>query len=396
MKTLTLLLSLLFFNWTFSADKDWKCIKEDGSIAFTLRAKYTSKFSDGLAAVKISKVINNAWVSAYGFVNTSGELTIPCKYDRVKGKGFVNGRAWVKKQDSEYWTLLDKNGAEIPTGNYEKVGYIFEQNEDLLAVYSQNKLGFINKDGKEVIPCKYTGGTSFEEGLVCIAIYNTEKYGFMNKKGEFVIPMQYHQAGISTFQNDGVCRVNVGGKTVLIERKGNVVFKTKKGNIQRTTLGKIRVFTKSDRTGWGLLGYDDQWIIEPIYDDLGSFNPGGITEAIKNGSAGLIDSVGNVVLDFKYEHIYHNPIKDGYYLAVHKTNGPQSLINTPKDYFTEDLQPIKLDGVTYIYPADGEPLMKYRDSTGKHGYLNRNYEKVIPAKYKKAKEFSEGLAWVLE
>ena len=395
-KTTLTLIALFFAILSFSADKDWKCIKEDGSLAFSLKAKYVDKFSDGLAGVRISEVVNNAWVSAYGFVNKEGRIVIPCKYDKIKGKGFVNGRAWVKKKGADYWTLIDKKGNEIPVNNYEKVGYLFEQNEGLMAVYANGRMGFINQDGKEVIPCKYTGATSFEEGLACIAMYDTEKYGFINMKGEMVIPMQYVQAGISSFGKDQVCRASVGGKTVLIDRKGNVVFKTAKGNIQITTLNKIRVFTKSNRTGWGLLDYNDEWVIEPIYDDLSAFNQKGIAEAVKGGLAGLIDSTGAVVLGFKYENVYHEPIKDGFYLGVYKTDEPKSLFDTPKDFFTPDLEPLQLEDVSYIYPAEGEPLMKYRNNSKQHGYLNRDFEKVIPAKYSRAKEFTEGLAWVLD
>ena len=394
--TLTLLTFCLFSLTTFSADKEWKCIKQDGTVAFSLTAKYVDKFSGGLAGVKISEVVNNAWVSAYGFVNTEGKLVIPCIYDKIKGQGFVNGRAWVKKKGTEFWTLIDENGVEIPVNNYEKVGYIFKQNDGLMAVYSNDKMGFVNKEGKEVIPCKYTGGTSFEEGLACIALYNTEKYGFMNMKGEMVIPMQYTQAGISTFSSDQVCRASVGGKTVLIDKKGNIVFKTSKGNIQFTSLNKIGVYTKSGRSGWGLLGYDNEWVIQPIYDDLSAFNQKGIAEAVKGGLAGLIDSTGAVVLDFKYENVYHEPVKDGFYLGVYKTDEPKPLFDTPKDFFTPDLKPLVIDDVSYIYPADGERLMKYSNNAKKYGYLNREFEKVIPAKYSKAKEFTEGLAWVIE
>ncbi|MFT4602074.1 MAG: hypothetical protein ACI857_002260, partial [Arenicella sp.] len=210
-------------------------------------------------------------------------------------------------------------------------------------------------------------------------------------------PMKFSQSGTTSFGPDKVSRANVAGRTVLIDRKGNVVFKTSKGNVQRTTLNKVRVFTNgTNRTGWGLLGYDDKWAIQPIYDKLSVFNEKGIAEAVKEGFAGLIDSTGAMILDFKYEHIYHEAEERGFYLALYKTKEAQSMNNTPKDFFTPDLKPLILDDVSYIYSANGGKLMRYTNDSKKSGYLNRNFEKVIPAKYSKSNDFTEGLAWVVE
>ena len=398
MKKITALLFIFgiiqTFSVTFSADKLWRCINEDGQTLFELKAKTVSNFSDELAAVKKAEVVNNKWVYSYGFVDQKGTTVIPFKYDKIKGKGFVNGRAWVRKKGDTCWTLIDKTGNELTTDCYEKVGFIFESNQGLMAVYKNDKLGFINQEGKLVVPCLYTGSTTFQDGLTCIAKYNTALYGFMNLKGEMEIPFQFKQTGITAFRYNGLSRAGTSKGVVLINKKGETVFATSKGDIQSISHDLVRVFTKNDRTGWGMLDMKDAWVIEPIYDKLSDFDQYGRAEAVKLGLAGLIDTTGKVLVDYQFDYMYHDIEKDGFYMGVHKTDEPKSLLNTPKVYFDKNLNPVEMNDITYIYPADGANLMSFMDNNKKMGYLNRNFEISIPAQFTKAKTFSENKAWV--
>jgi WG containing repeat len=395
MKILLPLLLLIVSSNILCQNKQWICLNEDGSEAFQIEAKYVYKFSDGMAPVKISKVVDNRWVSSIGFVDKSGQLVIPSIYEKIKGKGFVNNRAWVKKKGDKFWTLIDKTGKRIPTANYDKVAYIHEVNGEMLCVYQGDYLGFINQAGKEVIPCNYFGGTTFQQGLACVSKgEGNEGYGFMDKTGKMIIPLQFKQAGITNFMANGMSRAGVNGKTVLIDKSGKIVFKTSKGNIQGVSNGWVRMFTKNDRTGWGYLSFKEKWMIQPIYDDLEKIRSDGRVAAQKNKLWGIIDTLENIILDFKYGSLFYEPEEDGYVMGAYPVDEPTSLMNTPKDYFTPALKPVDLTGIKYIYSADSGPLMPFQASNDKRGYLNRNFEIVVPAKYKKAASFKDGRAWV--
>jgi hypothetical protein len=45
-----------------------------------------------------------------------------------------------------------------------------------------NKYGFIDKHGKQVIPCKFDEASDFSEGLAVIKI--GDRYGFINAEGK--------------------------------------------------------------------------------------------------------------------------------------------------------------------------------------------------------------------
>lgn len=396
MKPILLSLFTLVLSLTFAANKTYFGINEKGEKIFQIEAKYVSEYSGGLALIKQQNLVNNTWITGYGYINTKGELVIPCEY--ADGKDFVDNRAWVKKKDSKYWTLINEKGEVIPTKNYEKVGYIMEGYSDRIAVYENGKMGWIDRDGKEVIPCKYLGSSTFDKefGLACVTLYDSqeEKYGFIDKNGAMVIPFQFKQAGTSSFHN-GFCRASVGGKTVLINDKGEVVFTPKYGSLQNINHGLMAVATKPNRKGWGFINMENEMVIPAIYDHVSSFNEDGFAYVERDEKVGLIDTTGKEILPCKYDNIYCDVTEDGYICAVHLTEEPQSLLKTPKDYYNKNLEPINLNGAT-LMSAKGGSIIPFMTSDAKRGFMNRDFEIIIPAKYTKATAFHDGVALVLE
>jgi hypothetical protein len=103
-----------------------------------------------------------------------------------------------------------------------------------------------------------------------------------------------------------------------------------------------------------------------------------------------------MVIPMKYETVYCTISKNGYFLGVYPSDEVVSQANAKKDYYNKDLTVIPLDDVKYMLGARGSNRLQFSNSQDKKGYLNRNYEVVIPAKYSKVNFFNEGLAWVRE
>lgn len=394
-----ILLFLMLFGiqiTSWSKNKTWICINENGETVFKIEAIYVSEFSNGLAKVKKNTLVNNQWVTGYGFINTSGQVVIPC--DLEKAMNFKAEVTWIKKKNENFYRLINKNGVEIPTKHYEKVKNFFHFQQDVCAVFENGKMGFINANGQEIIPCQYVGSSVFTEGLasVCKADSQVEAYGFINKTGEVVIPLSFKQAGYSSF-NNGLARATVNGKTVLIDKTGKIIFKTDKGNIQGQEFGRILVITKPNRRGWGWLNFNDEFVIDAEYDYAQNFNEDGYAIVEKNDLKGVIDTTGKVVIPLIYETVYHDITKDGYFAGVLPSNGETvSLANAEKHYFDKNFQKIPLEKVKYLMSARYGNRIIFSDINNRKGYLNREYQIVIPAQYSKADFFSEGLAWVRE
>ncbi len=394
MRKVALLLILVFIGLTSQAkNKTWMCINELGETVFTIEAIFVSDFHNGLAVVHKNTLVNNKWITGDGYVNTKGEIVVPCDLD--KAYDFNANVAWVKREGEDFYRLIDKSGKVLPTKKYDKVGKFFDSDLKRCAVYQDGKMGFVDELGNEVIPCQYTGASYFSEGLVSVALASSVKgeYGFINRDGEVVIPLEFIQAGTSSFHN-GMARATVGGKTVLIDKKGNVVFKTKNGNIQGVSYGLISVITKPNRGGWGWINFKDEFVVDPIYDHAINFNEDGYAVVEQDGLKGMMDTTGKMVLPMKYETIYCDISEDGYFCGVYPSKQVTSLANAEKDYFDANLNKISLENVKYLMGAKNGNRIVFANLEGKKGYMDRNYQIVIPPLFTKAKTFHEGLAWV--
>ena len=395
MKKLLLCLILLISITLSAQNKTWMCINEKGETVFTIDAISVYEFHSGLARIYKNTLVNNQWITGYGFIDRTGKIVIECNL--AKAQDFDVSHTWAMYKNQDYYTLIDKKGKAVPAKNYKKVGYVYDNQPNRFAVYEDDKMGFIDSTGKEIIPCKYIGAEAFQEGLASVCNYNSVKgeYGFINENGEEVVPLKFIQAGQSHFYQ-GLARASVQGKTVLINKKGEIAFRTAKGNIQGNRNGLICIFTKPNRKGWGWINFKDQFVIQPVYDYADDFNEDGYAIVEKNGLKGIIDTTGKVVLDLKYETVYDDISKDGRIMGVYPTDQPTSLLNSKIDYFNADFKLVNTENVKYIYPAKGGKLMPYLDTNGKQGYLDRNFEIAVEAIYSKTGNFSEGLAWVIK
>jgi hypothetical protein len=90
----------------------------------------------------------------YGFINQKGELAIPAKYKKVGD--FKEGYAIVQKENNELF-IINKNGVETPIKNKNYVEGFgkdrYEFSEGVCAVIIKDKLGYINSNGEDVVPC---------------------------------------------------------------------------------------------------------------------------------------------------------------------------------------------------------------------------------------------------
>ena len=135
------------------------------------------------------------------------------KYD-WKGE-YYEGLAKVKLNDK--YGFIDKTGKEVIPIKYDNAEFF---SEGLALVKLNNKYGFIDKAGKEVIPIKYDDAYSFSEGLAKVKLNN--KYGFIDKTGKEVIPIKYDDA-YSFSKISSLALVKLEGKWFYINQKGECV-----------------------------------------------------------------------------------------------------------------------------------------------------------------------------
>jgi len=176
----------------YSSDWKWGYINKTGDFVIEPKYKECSNFKEGLAIVQEKTKFNVGYkkeIHGYKVINKLGEVIIDAtSYDDIYS--FSEGLAAVKKNDK--WGFIDNKGQEIIELKYDDVGTF----KNGLATYrtEKNKIGFLLKSGKKAFDTEFDNATNFENGY-SIFKGNNGKLGFINTKGQVVIEPKYDRAG---------------------------------------------------------------------------------------------------------------------------------------------------------------------------------------------------------
>ncbi len=230
----------------------------------------------------------------------------------------------------------------------------YDGSDSLIVFCYRCKRGYMSLySGEIVIPAQYQSAWMFSEGLG--AVIKDNKIGFIDSQGKEVIPFQFPVSPLPCKRVDflfkqGLCPIsNIRGKVGLINKKGEWVLQAEYDGITSPEQG-YRVITKNRKSGLfdhslhqvlpfeydtiiiaedglivareGLqqkLALDAKTVINPfIYDEVNDiyYNSGKVNEegddiriksdyvAFKiNGKTGLLDKNGKVVLKAKFDDI---------------------------------------------------------------------------------------------
>lgn len=183
----------------------------------------------------------------YGIVNYHAEEIVPPIYDAMRWINKEKGYLAVKLNG--LWGIIDCKGKEIVPlqwddcegnisdeelmryidyiDNSEYVKIIKDEfgklcsDEKLIAAYKNNMVGFINSEGKTVVPIQYGGShVFFLNGIAILKDKNSGKYGAIDEYNNVVIPFEYDKL----FDYNGyamwACKDD---KYFIISNKGDVL-----------------------------------------------------------------------------------------------------------------------------------------------------------------------------
>lgn len=264
----------------------------------------------------------------FGFVDKMGNMIVPAKYDDVAD--FKEGRAWVANRGED----------------------------------DQYRCGYIDLEGKEVIPIKYKVSSvegankiSFSEGLAAVPMrtdnYDSPIYGYIDKMGNEVIPAKFSIAG--DFKN-GIASVDLDK---YIDKTGKLLSYN-----DLRTHDEIVIFSQDEKMG--LKHLNGKIVVPCKYDIVQNFSEG-MAAVCEETLWGYVDSLGNNIIPCLYRSVnyYDNGVMDDW--------GEYGSPDEANDFH---------EGLVLV--------MRNRMA----GFLNKQGKTVIPFVYKRAKDFSEGFAAV--
>ena len=286
----------------------------------------------------------------YGFINIDGMEIIPCKYDDI---AFIGGDLF---KTDEIEIVLD------------------DSRDSLLHVKLNDKFGFINLEGTEIVPCKYDELTIFEWNEKLLQVKLDNKYGLINFEGTEIVPCKYDELTIFEW-NEKLLQVKLDNKYGLINFEGTEIIPCKYDDFTQFKWGiYLREYEKLLQVKldnkYGLINLEKKEIIPCKYDSIGHYMPfmdelsGAIVKL--DDKYGLIDLEGKEIIPCLFEQIS----QDGTLIKVRKENlcCYYECFGTQVTEFYED--------INYYYDDLDHPIFAAK-SNGKWGYLNEDGDILI-------------------
>lgn len=351
-----------------------------GNIVIKPRFMETSDFKNGVALVA-----DENW--NYGYINKKGETVIPFLYSSLGEYGdlilAVRGRYPPFK-----YSFIDRNGKTVlDLKGFQNAG---EFSEDGLAQVAKNgKIGYIDKTGKLVIPCKFTIGGKFSEGLAYASLegndnlagINEPNIGYINTKGEFVIPCQFRQAeefreGRAIVSNStDYSKYGIIDKTgkLIAEKECDVLYGYKNGLTMYRAKDVAIIYGYLDKNGRDLSEGRKVFYVGDYEEGLISYG-----RDIENGETrrGYFDEKGNIIIEDEAIYRTEDFENGAAAITLHVQKGKEHRYIT--GYLKNPIRPVTAAASASKIIVDGRQVnMEAYSINGNNYFKLRDLAKVL-------------------
>lgn len=249
---------------------------EDGRMGFVntkgelvIPCKYSGTvFSEGLACV----LPYDSKEEIYGFIDTTGTLVIPYQYKQPGVTSFQDGEARVMIKGVT--CLIDKKANVVfkPTLTKNCMGFYDGLSASYTNYSNRSGFGFYNRDNEWVIKPTYDYAGNFENGFAIVE--KNKKQGVINLNGDIVIPMDYDfisgnpgSTGYFSLEKE------MNGPKTYVNEKGEPFSSESVKYLYPANGHKILPYTHQNGK-CGFLNLDGTVFIEAQFDAIKSFNEG--------------------------------------------------------------------------------------------------------------------------
>jgi hypothetical protein len=373
------LLFLLYFPMNLNAQQyeetvktrcDYKMVKQDGKFGVWERSNLIIKIiydeikfgpipdcwqNDGHFFVRKKK--------KWGVANKKGELVVPIEFDSIQGnenqhtiiKLYKSGKAGLyftalkKQTEIKYasiifskkmtdrifiekdkkWGLMDTQGNIVVEPQYDD---LFEPGEfNFIKAISPSGKGFIDKNGKVIVPLMYEGLGAFT-GDYMLAVKYKGLWGFVDTTGKVLIDYQYES---TTDMTEAWAEVVYKGEKGRIDKKGSFI-RNPSYDYDKTysETYDYRIVMKSNK--YGYIDKHNKLVVPCMYDEAYSTELG-VAGVVKDGKMGLISMSNEIRVPLKYKAIYY--FYPGSFILENQ-EGKRALFNRKGEMLTEWLDEI--------------------------------------------------------
>lgn len=300
---------------------------------------------------------------------TTKNPALPAIYDGVT---FLENEYVKIKKEGKVGLAL-RSGKVLIEPNYDFVEMSRSKQSQYYHVGQNGKHGLLDNNFKIAIPIIYDflqACYSCNDSPNIYLVTQSRKYGVIKTNGNIILPTKYNNI---TFLMPGIIRVGIGkNKYGIADSTGKMLADTIFSSIMpRSDTKAIELKTADMTPKKGLMSFNGKIIIQPIYDQIGSFENGS-AQIWLNDKRGLITENGKIILEPIYEQVFY---RKPYYTI--KSNGKYGVVSGDG----KKLIPIDYD---LIYPFDNN---FYYEKAGTKGLMTVDkkviksikYQEVIPA-----------------
>jgi hypothetical protein len=229
----------------------------------------------------------------------------------------------------------------------------------LLPIKIKNAWGYMDLQGKLIIPPSYSEAGFFNEDIA--AVVQNDKYGFISKANKFIVDPIYDE--VSDFF-DGRSVVEKDGKFGMIDRNGYSIFEPIFEELGPVSEGMI--FARKDSL-YGYYSRNRISLIPERFEEAESFE-NQLAHVRIQGKEAIIDSVGSFVVKPFFDEV--DFFSDT--LLIYIENEKYGICNLNGN-------PVLVANYEYIGKlVDNRAIIV---DQGKIGYVNENGQIIIPASY---------------
>ncbi len=309
----------------------------------------------------------------WGYIDTSGFIAVQPQF--TFARNFVNEVGIVQYKDK--WGMVDANDKLLIPFHYDGIHFLENTDNKILRVYNNDrKYGLIDTLGHVAVNLRYDELGGFSDGK--LAVKRNGFWGYVNKDGLEIIPCRFKF--VKNFNNN-LAAVKLGNKWGFIDKQGDVVIDFQYTRLGDFKNGKAWAYTSK---GVGYIDVNNNFVISPKYNKAFDFD-NGVARVVINGKYGLIDEEGKYIVSPEFAFIGEFDEND---LAVVQTGNSRiryKLINRSGKMVTQK-------GFKKIEPfSEGMAAVKYKDQ---YGFIDINGKLVVSAVYSKVSPFKEGRAAV--
>ncbi len=388
---------------TYEPETAASLLEKGGKESLFRHADNVYSFSCGWAAFRFQDFAG--YISPTGEILDGGWNMVASFGDEgyaVVYRGETNTYGFAQSnEDGTYkgsWGIIDTEGNEVLPVEYDLVEtpydypFVLVRNkEKQYQFFDLEKKAFFQPEDPEIVCTGHRCSDGFiaafkgklDEKMRVMGVNSEGKWGYINSEGKTVIPCIYESVGYVWY--DGLATARIDGKTGVIDRKGNTVIPFTWDSI---SLDYERIIAKRDgksflldRTGTILLSFNDDYVSATKYGFLLIYKD-------FNNDMGMMDQNGKEILPREY---YSIRVLSDHLATVGKTGEDNAKTYGIIDYLTGEM----------VFPMVCEEIENESDGRsaflqlGYYGYMDENRKTVISPQYLKQKSFSDGIAPVM-